>query len=179
MKDVPKGEWVQIYIVRHGDAINRDDPRVTSDEMRELTSEGRDEVELMSLLLARLDVKPDLILTSPLIRARQTAEIIASVTGAQSAPSVSDELAPGGSLAAVLNDILSHGRPKQTVLTGHMPGVGAMAAYLIWREPHMALPFRTGEICRVDLPDDSPVAGYGDLRWAIPPRIASRLIGTS
>jgi phosphohistidine phosphatase len=167
---------VEIYIVRHGDAIDRNHPSITSDEMRELTDEGREEIDLMARLLVHLGVQPDLILTSPLIRARQTAEIITKVTGAKTRASVSDELAPGGSMAGVLNDILSHGRPPQTLLTGHMPGVGAMVGYYVWGSSDIVLPFRTGQICRIDLPDTTPAPGFGDLRWAIPPRIARRLL---
>ena len=168
---------MEIYIVRHGDAIDYNHPSVTSDEMRELTSQGRDESELMARLLARLGVKPDLILTSPLIRARQTAEIFAGVTGSSTGPSVSDELAPGGSPTGVLSDILSHGRPRQTLLAGHMPSVGELVGVLVWHDSGIVKRFRTAEVCRVDMPDASPVPGAGDLRWSIPPRVAERLIG--
>lgn len=169
---------MEIYIVRHGDAIDYNHPSVTSDEMRELTDKGREEVAVMARLLTRLGVTPDLMLTSPLVRARQTADIIAGITGSRVAPSVSDELAPSGSLAGVLNDILSHGRPAQTVLTGHMPGVAQLTGYLVWRDDGLMKRFRTAEICRIDLADESPVPGTGDLRWSIPPRIAERLIGS-
>lgn len=169
---------MEIYIVRHGDAIDFNDPSVTSDEMRELTDKGHEEVALMARLLTRLGVVPDLILTSPLIRARQTAEIVAGITASKVQPRVSDELAPGGSLAGVMNDILSHGRPAQTVLTGHMPGVAQLTGYLVWRDDALNKRFRTAEICRIDLADESPVPGTGDLRWSIPPRIAERLIGS-
>lgn len=163
--------------MRHGDAIDYNHPSVTSDEMRELTSKGRDEVELMARLLARLGVAPELILTSPLIRARQTADILADVTGASSRPSVSDELAPGGSLTGVLSDILSHGRPRQTLLAGHMPSVGQLVGLLVWHDSGIVKRLRTAEVCRVDMPDTGPVPGAGDLRWSIPPRVAERLIG--
>jgi phosphohistidine phosphatase len=169
---------VELYIMRHGDAIDRAHPSVTSDEVRDLTDSGRDETDLMARLLVRLNVRPDLILTSPLVRARQTAEIVAAVTGSTAGVSVCDELVPGGSLAGVLNDILSHGRPARTLLTGHMPGVGAMVGYYVWGSSDIVVPFRTAEICRVDLPDTTPAPGYGDLRWAIPPRIARRLVGS-
>jgi phosphohistidine phosphatase len=168
---------VEIYIMRHGDAVDHEDPGVTSDEMRELTGKGRDESELMARMLVRLGVTPGLVLTSPLVRARQTADIVAGITSVRSGPSVSDELAPGGSLTGVLNDILSHGRPRQSVLVGHMPGVGQLVGLFAWQDAWLVKRFRTAEICRIDLPDDGPVPGAGDLRWTIPPRVAQRLIG--
>lgn len=164
--------------MRHGDAINHDDPSVTSDEMRELTGKGREESELMARMLVRLGIAPDLVLTSPLARARQTAEIVTDVIGHASGPSVSDELAPGGSLTGILNDILSHGRPQQSVLVGHMPGVGQLIGLFAWQDAWLVKRFRTAEICRIDMPDDGPVPGAGDLRWSIPPRVAQRLMGS-
>ena len=166
---------MEVYIVRHGAAVDRNDPTITSDEMRPLTDDGRDEVALLTALLGRLGVKPTLLLSSPLVRARQTAEIIADGIGPKRGVTISDELAPGGSLAAVLHDILSQGRPSQTVLTGHMPGLGMMAGFLAWNQRDCVVPLRTAGVCRVDLPDDAPFPGHGDLRWLIPPRVAERL----
>src|SRR5688572_8937065 len=135
---------MEIYIVRHGDALDRDDPAVTSDAMRPLTERGRTEVAAMAAVMERLGVKPELVLTSTLVRARQTAEIITDALGPRGGPTVSDELVYGGSLAAVLNDILAHGRPAQVVLAGHMPSVGHMIGWLCWNELENAVAMRTG-----------------------------------
>lgn len=170
---------MEIYIIRHGDAIDRDDPQVTSDAMRWLTDKGRDEVAIGARLLAMLGVVPDLVLTSPMVRARQTAEIIADLIGLASRPEVSEHLVYGGSLAGVLEDVLQRGSPKRVVLAGHMPSVGSLVGYLAWGMPELDVPFRTGEVCRVDLPDDAPAPGYGDLRWLIPPKIARKLLGNA
>jgi len=167
---------MELYIVRHGDALDREDPAVTSDEMRPLTERGRAEVGTMAALMGRLGIKPELVLTSPLVRARQTAEIITDALGPKGGPTVSDELVYGGSMAAVLNDILAHGRPAQVVLAGHMPSVGEMIGWLAWNQPDCVVAMRTAAVCRVDLPDDAPLPGRGDLRWVIPPRIGERLV---
>lgn len=168
---------MEIYIIRHGDAIDRGDPQVTGDAMRWLTDEGRDEVAISARLLAKLGVAPDLALTSPMVRARQTAEIVTGLIGPASGPEVSEHLVYGGSLAGVLEDILRHGQPRNVVLAGHMPSVGELAGYLAWGMPEADVRFRTGEVCRIDLPDESPTPGSGDLRWLIPPKIARKLLG--
>ncbi|HEX5166787.1 MAG TPA: phosphohistidine phosphatase SixA [Thermomicrobiales bacterium] len=168
---------MEIYIVRHGDAIDRNDPQITSDAMRWLTDEGRDEVAVSARLLQKLGVRPDLVMTSPMVRARQTAEIISDRIGPAGGPVTSDDLVYGGSLAGVLEDILQHGKPKSVVLAGHMPSVGALVGYLAWARPEAGVPFRTAEVARVDLPDDALEAGFGDLRWLIPPKIARKLLG--
>ena len=168
---------MEMYIIRHGDAIDRNDPQVTGDAMRWLTETGRDEVAVSARLLATLGVVPDLVLTSPMVRARQTAEIVTDLIGPASGPEISEHLVYGGSLAGVLEDILHRGHPARVVLAGHMPSVGALVGYLAWGRPENEVPFRTGEVCRIDLPDDVPMPGYGDVRWLIPPRIARKILG--
>lgn len=168
---------MEIYIIRHGDAIDRADPQVTGDAMRWLTEKGRDEVTISARLLAKLAVVPDLVLTSPMVRARQTAEILTDLIGPASGPEVSEHLVYGGSLAGVLDDILRRGRHERVVLAGHSPSVGELVGFLAWGKPDANVLFRTGEVCRIDLPNDSPRAGFGDLRWLIPPKIARRLLG--
>jgi phosphohistidine phosphatase len=167
---------MELYVIRHGDAIDREDPQVTGDAMRWLTDIGREEVAVSARLLQSLGVAPDLVLTSPMVRARQTAEIVSDLIGPASGPEISEDLVYGGSLASVLSDVLERGRPRQVVLAGHMPSVGALIGYLAWQRPENGVPFRTGEVCRIDLPDDSPHPGYGDLRWLIPPKVARKLL---
>jgi phosphohistidine phosphatase len=167
---------MEIYIIRHGDAIDREDPQVTGDAMRWLTDTGRAEVAVSARLLGKLGVQPDLVLTSPMVRARQTAEIVAEVVGPSSGPEISEQLVYGGSLAGVLEDLVQRGLPARVVLSGHMPSVGALVGYLAWNTPETQVPFRTGEVCRIDLPDDAPMPGYGDLRWLLPPKIARKLL---
>jgi phosphohistidine phosphatase len=168
---------MEIYIIRHGDAIDPEDPQVTGDAMRWLTDTGRDEVSVSARALAKLGVKPDLVLTSPMVRARQTAEIVTDLVGPASGPTNSEHLVYGGSLEGILDDILQHGRPKQVVLAGHMPSVGALVGFLAWASPENGVRLRTGEVCRVDLPDELPEPGHGDVRWLIPPKIARKLLG--
>ena len=123
--------------------------------MRPLTDLGKDEDGADGACVRLLGVKPDAILTSPLVRARETAEIVASELGLRK-PAISDELAPDGTMAGVLNDILNAGPLRQVLLAGHMPGVGRMVGYLAWSSSDTIVPFRTAAVCRVDLPDDAP-----------------------
>lgn len=167
---------MQIYIIRHGKALDHHDPRATSDAMRWLVDEGRDEVATMATLLARLGVRPDLVLSSPLVRARETAEIIADALGVAVGVTLSDQLAPDGSPAGVLDEILSHGRPRHVVIAGHMPGVSQFGGYLIHHDPDAGFGFQTGAVARIELPDDALLPGTGRLRWMIPPSVATRLL---
>lgn len=167
---------MQIYIIRHGKALDYRDPRATSDEIRWLVDEGRDEVSTMAALLARLGVRPDLVLSSPLVRARETAEIVADGLGVATPVMLCDELAPGGSTAGVLDEIVSQGRLRKVVAAGHMPGVSELAGYLIHGDTGSGFGFQTGAIARIELPDDHLAPGAGRLRWLIPPSVAARLL---
>src|SRR5439155_20834637 len=80
--------------------------------------------------LARLGVELDVVLTSPLVRTRQTAEIVAAAFEPKP-PIVSIEsLAPGGSQAAVLSDLEKQSRRTRIALVGHEPSIGHLAARL-------------------------------------------------
>lgn len=170
---------MKIYIMRHGDAATMQEAGVTTDEERPLTVLGREEVALMARLLDSLGARPDLILSSPLVRAWQTAEIVSGHFGNTPDLTRSVDMAPGGTHSGVLAQILRHGRPEHVLLTGHMPGVGSLAGYLAWNERNATISFRTAGICRIDLPDHSPAPGYGDVRWLIPPKVAARMLEAS
>lgn len=167
---------MQIYVVRHGKALDYHDPQVTSDEMRWLIDEGRDEVATVAALLARLGVRPDVVLSSPLVRARETAEILASELGVSSGVTSCDELAPGGSPAGVLEAIVRQRTARHVVVAGHMPGVSRLVGYLVHQDAEAGFGFQTGAIARVELLGDDLAPGAGRLRWLIPPSVAARLL---
>jgi phosphohistidine phosphatase len=168
---------MKLYLVRHGDAIHYATPGITSDDERWLTEDGRAEVGWTAQLLQQLGVKPGLILSSPLVRARQTAEIIGEVVGPSATPAFSDNLVHGGSFVGLLEDLARHGNPGEVVLTGHMPSIGELAGWLCWGDAGSALNMRTAGLARVDLPDDHIAPGRGDLRWLLPPKASRRLLG--
>jgi len=168
---------MKIYLVRHGDAIDPATPGVTSDAERWLTETGRVEVGWTAGILKQLNVRPDLILSSPYVRAYQTGEIIGAAIGPSATPATSENLIYGGSFSGLLADISVHGRPSEVVLTGHMPSIGELVGWLCWHDRHSAIRMRTAGVARVDLPDDNIAPGFGDLRWLLPPKAARRLLG--
>jgi len=122
--------------------------------------------------LARVGVCIDVVLTSPLVRARQTADIVAG--GLTPRPSIVniDSLAPAGSYAAVVKDLEKHARKNHIALVGHEPMLGELAARLIGsRHP---IEFKKGAVCRIDV-DNLPPAGPGDLQWMLTPKIMRAL----
>ena len=119
-----------------------------------------------------MGVSIDVVLTSPLVRARQTADILAG--GLDPRPSIVnvDSLAPAGSYAAVLADLEKHSRKCRLAVVGHEPMLGELGARLIGsRHP---LEFKKGGVCRIDV-EELPPAGPGDLRWMLTPKILRAL----
>jgi phosphohistidine phosphatase len=161
----------ELYFVRHGLAEERGDAW-PDDTKRPLTEEGMARLRKAVRGLAGMGVSIDVVLTSPLVRARQTADIVAG--GLEPRPSIVniDSLAPAGSYAAVLADLEKHSRKCRLALVGHEPMLGELAARLIGsRHP---IEFKKGGVCRIDV-ETLPPAGPGDLRWLLTPKILRAL----
>jgi phosphohistidine phosphatase len=161
----------ELYFVRHGLAEERGDAW-PDDTKRPLTEEGMSRLRKAVRGLSRIGVLIDVVLTSPLVRARQTADLVAG--GLDPRPSIVnvDSLAPAGSYAAVLADLEKHSRKCRLALVGHEPMLGELAARLIGsRHP---IEFKKGGVCRIDV-DELPPAGPGDLRWMLTPKILRAL----
>jgi phosphohistidine phosphatase len=161
----------ELYVIRHGLAEERSEAW-PDDNKRPLTPDGISRMRKAVRGLAHLGVTIDSVLTSPLVRARQTAEIVAG--GIEPRPSLIniDSLAPDGSYAAIIADLEKHGRRQRIALVGHEPSIGELAARLIGSRH--ALEFKKGAICRIDL-DELPPVSPGDLRWMLTPKILRSL----
>ena len=122
--------------------------------------------------LARLGVALDVILSSPLVRARQTAELVAAALDPRPSLITVDSLAPDGTYAAIISDLEKHARKTHIALVGHEPAIGELASRLIGSRH--ALEFKKGAVCRIDL-DGIPPAGPGKLRWMLTPKILRSL----
>ena len=161
----------ELYLIRHGVAEERGEAW-PDDAKRPLTERGMSRVRKAARGLARLGVSIDVVLTSPLVRARQTAELIADGFDSRPPLVTSEALAPGGSYQAVLADLEKHARRGRIALVGHEPGIGELAARLIGtRHP---VEFKKGAICRIDV-ETMPPAGPGNLRWFLTPKILRSL----
>jgi phosphohistidine phosphatase len=161
----------ELYLVRHGLAEERGDAW-PDDTKRPLTDEGISRMRKAARGLARLGVSVEIVLTSPLVRARQTAEILAGALDPRPSLVNVDSLAPDGTYASVVADLEKHARKTRLALVGHEPMLGELAAKILGtRHP---IEFKKGAVCRIDI-DDLPPAGPGDLRWMLTPKILRAL----
>jgi len=161
----------EIYLVRHAIAAERGDDW-PDDTKRPLTERGISRFKESVGGLKGLDAVIEEIFTSPLVRARQTADLLAA--GVEGRPSVKllDALAPGQAPATVMAQLAKVAKRRRIALVGHEPDLGELAAHLIGaRRP---LPFKKGGICRIDLAGLSSKAA-GTLVWFVTPKILRRL----
>jgi phosphohistidine phosphatase len=161
----------QLFLIRHGVAEERGDAW-PDDAKRPLSEDGIERFQRSARGLARLDVWIDVVLTSPLVRARQTADIVASAFDPRPSIITIESLAPGGSYAALVADLEKHGRKTRIALVGHEPGIGELGARLIGSRH--SFEFKKGAVCRIDV-DEIPPVGPGDLRWFLTPKVMASI----
>ena len=162
---------IELYLIRHGVAEERGEAW-PDDAKRPLSEAGMSRLRESARGLSRLGVSFDVIVTSPLVRTRQTAEIVAA--GVDPRPHIvsAESLAPGGSMAAVMADLEKHAKRERIALVGHEPGIGELAARLAGSRHPIA--FKKGAVCRIDV-DDLPPEGPGELRWFLSSKILRAL----
>jgi phosphohistidine phosphatase len=160
----PESAPFQLYLLRHADA---GDPASWpgDDAERPLSAKGRRQARRLGTMLAGTGWKPDLILTSPKIRAADTARLVGRAVDVK--PEEEPRLASSFELSDVGAMLAGHPDAKRVVLVGHDPDFSAVASTLIGA----AIELRKGAIARIDLQDTRPAAGQGALRWLIPPGV--------
>jgi phosphohistidine phosphatase len=162
---------LELYLIRHGIAAERGD-EYPDDSKRPLTSAGMSKLREVAKGLNELDVSFNVIISSPLVRTRQTAEIVAGTLKEKPQVVTSDALAPAGTPAGVVQELARHAKHARIALVGHEPNLGELAARLIGAKS--AIEFKKGAICRIDF-EVLPPKGMGQLRWFPPPRVLRKL----
>jgi phosphohistidine phosphatase len=157
----------ELYLIRHSIAEERGEAW-PDDTRRPLTARGRASMRKVTRGLMRLGIAFDAILTSPLARARQTAEIVADQYDKRPPIVTIDSLSPSGSFQSVLADLERQATHTHLALVGHEPGMGELAARLAGLGH--PLPFKKGAVCRIDVAS-IPSIGPGVLRWFATPKI--------
>jgi phosphohistidine phosphatase len=157
----------ELYLVRHAIAAERGS-EWPDDTKRPLTERGIQRFKEAVKGLRRLDVTLDEIFTSPLVRAKQTAEILAAGVEGKPPVKVLDALAPGHSAASVMTQLARAAKRRRIAIVGHEPELGELAAHLIGAG--RALPFKKGGICRIDL-GSLTSARAAALVWFFPPAV--------
>jgi phosphohistidine phosphatase len=158
---------MELLIVRHAIAVERGDPAFENDDDRPLTPEGIHKFRLAARGLKEVAPKLDRIVSSPLVRARQTAEILREVVSPHRKIDFCDHLASGdhAQLVAFLNRLGA----DSVALVGHEPHLSSLTSYLLAGKDDAAfLEYKKGGASLLNFPD-SPAPGTGTLEWLIQP----------
>jgi phosphohistidine phosphatase len=164
---------LELYLVRHGVAAERGD-EYPDDSKRPLTRQGIARLRKEAQALETLGAGFDHIIASPLVRTKQTADVLAQHMTSRPSVSTSDSLAPAGTPAAVLHELGKHMRKPRIALVGHEPNIGELAARLIGSR--VPLDFKKGAVCRIDF-EVFPPKGTGHLRWFVTPKMLRKIGG--
>jgi phosphohistidine phosphatase len=126
-----------LYILRHAEAIEASD--AICDEWRYLTENGRKSVERISRHIGAYGRKPHLIISSPLVRAVQTAQLAAMNAGRRNRVVISGLLAPGGAVEELITHLKGCTDAKRVMVVGHEPQLGSLVAALLMRNATISL----------------------------------------
>ncbi len=159
---------MQLTIFRHGIAHPREDPLCPPDFERPLTLRGQRRTRASAVGLAALGIEPVLILTSPLVRARETAEIVADVFGLpRVVVQVTESLSPGADPADFFRELFERDDPLPSALcTGHAPQLDELLAHAIGAEG-IPTHLKKAGAALVEVDESCE----GSLLWMIPPRV--------
>jgi phosphohistidine phosphatase len=156
---------MNLYILRHASAgTRRENPLL--DVKRPLDKEGKQQCILVGSYLNALRVQFDLIASSPLKRALQTASLVGTEVGYDAKIQVTDALAPGATVAAFQQYIAGLGSHENVLIVGHSPNLAQFLGSLIVSPGRANIRMRKGAIARVDC-----TRRPGILNWLVDPRI--------
>jgi len=165
---------MKIYLIRHSNAVDHGTPGYEDDSLRPLTENGRDKMKKIASALKGLDLKPDLIVSSPYIRARQTAEILAKVLKYKKEPVFNDALVPMGNADNIIGEINEKYSVDELVLVGHEPCFSALISTLTAGNPDLNINIKNGGVCCLSS-DDLHTERKAVLEWLLTPKILTEL----
>jgi phosphohistidine phosphatase len=161
---------MELYLIRHGIAVEQQ--AGLADEERELSKEGRQKTEKIAQKLISWNWHFDLIVSSPLVRARQTSEILIS-TGLTSQSKTSEYLAPDGSIHEWLTNwfVPQNYHPEtKLALVGHEPDLSHWAEIFLWGEAKGSLILKKAGIIGLKLPENDYPLGRSQMFLLIQPK---------
>jgi phosphohistidine phosphatase len=166
---------MMLYVVRH--AIAEDAPPGGTDAGRRLTPAGRRKMEGVVRGLRVLEVEPDAVITSPLVRAVETARIVVAGLRGAPEPRELEALEPDVAPADTLRGLRPFGRSQHAMIVGHEPNLSSVLALLLTGAPGgAAIELKKGACAAVEVSAFEP-GGGATLRWLLPPRALRRIGG--
>ena len=158
-----------VYLVRHAIAVPHGTRGVAEDD-RYLTDEGVEKMNKAAAGLRALGAQPGLILTSPLVRARSTADILKGALGREIQLECAEELSPSGKRKALYDILRRHAKLESVMLVGHQPSLGEIAGEIAWGSAESYVGLKKGGACCLEVDTLSPTP-RGSMVWLLTPAI--------
>ncbi len=163
---------MKIYLLRHGIATEREDP--SKDSERPLTDKGRDHMEKIAAALKQLKLKPDLILSSPYVRADQTAKIFAKEFKMKKELKYTDLLTPEAQPGALIEAIPQDYQVDELVLVGHYPNIGLLLEAFLGLDVGETIVLKKGGMACLSVNDFS-AKPPATLEWLLTPELMMKV----
>jgi phosphohistidine phosphatase len=159
---------MNLYILRHGLAVERGTPGYKKDSDRPLTPKGKRRMKKISEAMEAMELKFDLVLSSPFLRAKQTAKIVAETFGLQKRFAFSEALTPDGNPKVFVEQIVKL-RLKNILLVGHEPHLSRFIALLTTGGTDATIELKKGGLCKLEM--EAPLRdARATLAWLLTPR---------
>ena len=140
---------MNLYILRHGIAVEHGAAGYENDDERPLTGKGERKMRAIAEAIKALEISFDLILSSPLVRARQTAEIVAEALKARKRLELTDTLAPRDSAKPLIEYLKDQGAVDDALLVGHEPFLSRLISLLISGDYETSVLLKKGGFCKL------------------------------
>ncbi|MXY46977.1 MAG: phosphohistidine phosphatase SixA [Chloroflexi bacterium] len=166
---------MNLYILRHGIAADRDSREYPDDDLRPLTGRGIDRMRRQVAGMNAIGIAPDVIITSPLARAAQTADIVQH--GLESPPRKvsSTALVPESHPNEILHEIAAyHSAIADVMVVGHEPHLSNLVAYALTGSIADIIKIKKGALCKLSI-DSANMPERARLLWALTPRHMLRM----
>lgn len=160
---------MNLYLLRHGLAVEREEFDYANDDARPLTPKGKKQLRAAAAALGAMGLGFDAMLSSPLVRARQTAEIIATELKLKNQPGLADELKPGAAAKKLVQKINGlKPAPANLLLVGHEPDLGELISRFVTGQAGGGFALKKGGLAKLEL-DRLRAGKCAALAWLLTP----------
>jgi phosphohistidine phosphatase len=161
---------MEIFLLRHGLAVERGTPGFKDDSLRPLVPKGKKQLKKVSRAMAEMDLEFDLILASPFLRAKETAIIVAAGLKCLKRMKLSNTLEPEKDPQLVVRELQKlKSAPEKVLLVGHEPYLSRLVSLLTTGGPALQLNFAKAGLCKLEVENLQP-GKCAVLAWLLTPR---------
>jgi len=168
---------MNLYLLRHGIAVDRDPQSFPDDSRRPLTLKGEDRVRLIGDAMQALELSFDRIIASPYLRASQTAELVAAALGLKKVLEYRDDLTPEGDPKALVRHVNRlEPVPENILLVGHEPWLSQFMSQLISGGTETAIDLKKGGLGKLEVTQPLRHGPCATLSWLLPPKQLATMV---